>query len=69
MLHMSVITQNGESALMVGARWGNTEGVVELVEAGANVNMQTEVCQYNMYIHVDIVTILQCNVSCIYMCP
>ena len=49
---MCVITQDGESALMKAARWGNTEGVVELVEAGANVNMQTEVCQYESYLHV-----------------
>ena len=43
-LHMSVITQNGESALMKAAREGDTEVVVELVKAGANVDMQNEVC-------------------------
>ena len=42
---MSVITQDGVSALMVGAMEGKTEVVVELVKAGANVDMQTKVCQ------------------------
>ena len=50
-LHMSVITQDGGSALMGAARWGHTEAVVELVKAGANVDMQTEVCQYIYVIH------------------
>ena len=43
-LHMSVITQNGWSALMWAAVRGETEVVVELVKAGANVDMQAEVC-------------------------
>ena len=43
-LHMSVITQRGYSALMRAAWWGNTEVVVELVKAGANVDMQDNVC-------------------------
>ena len=42
-LHMSVITQLGYSALMEAARKGKTE-VVELVKARANVNMQDNVC-------------------------
>ena len=50
-LHMSVITQNGASALMVAAREGKTEAVVELVKAGANVDMQTKVCQYIYVVH------------------
>ena len=48
-LHMSVITQYGASALMLAAGWGKTEAVVELVKAGANVDMQDEVCQYYLY--------------------
>ena len=43
-LHMSVITQDGDSALMKAARWGKTEVIAELVKAGANVDMQTKVC-------------------------
>ena len=43
---MSVITQDGLSALMAAARQGVTEVVVELMKAGAKVDMQTEVCQY-----------------------
>ena len=43
-LHMSVITQDGWSALMAAACWGETEVVVELVKAGANMDMQTKVC-------------------------
>ena len=45
-LHMSVITQGGDSALMIAAREGKTEVVVQLVKAGANVDMQNRVCQY-----------------------
>ena len=43
-LHMSVITQNEWYALMLAARKGKAEVVVELVKAGANVDMHTEVC-------------------------
>ena len=50
-LHMSVITQGGYSALMMAAWKGKTEVVVELVKAGANVDMQNNVCQY-MYIYM-----------------
>ena len=43
-LHMSVITQNGESALMMAARrWGRTKVVSLLLEAGANVHLQNKV--------------------------
>ena len=50
-LHMSVITQNGWSALMFAANEGKTEAVVELVKAGANVDMQNKVCQYIYVVH------------------
>ena len=50
-LHMSVITQDGYSALMAAAGLGKTETVVELVKAGANVDMQNEVCQYIYVVH------------------
>ena len=43
-LHMSDITQWGDSALMGAAMEGKTEVVVELVKAGANVDMQNKVC-------------------------
>ena len=43
-LHMSVITQDGDSALMEAASGGKTEVVVELVKGGATVDMQDEVC-------------------------
>ena len=42
-LHMSVITQEGGSALMWAAREGRTEAVVELVKAGTHVDMQDKV--------------------------
>ena len=53
-LHVSVITQGEVSALMVAAMKGKTKVLLELVKAGANVEMQTEVCQnvfvtYTMY--------------------
>ena len=44
-LHMSVITQAGISVLMMAAIEGKTEVCVELVKAGANVDMQIKVCQ------------------------
>ena len=44
-IHMSVITQRGESALMKGAWEGHTDIVKELVTAGANLNLQDNVCQ------------------------
>ena len=50
-LHMSVTTQWGLSALMWAAMGGETEAVVELVNAGANVDMQDEVCQYIYVVH------------------
>ena len=43
-LHMSVITQDGNSALMGAAMEGKTKVVVELVKAGADVDMQSKVC-------------------------
>ena len=46
--YMSVTTQEGASALMLAAGFGKTEVVVELVKAGANVDMQSKVCQYIM---------------------
>ena len=52
-LHMSVITQRGVSALMFAAVRGKTEAVVELVKAGANVDMQNAVCQY-IYVVYDV---------------
>ena len=48
---MSVITQDGRSALMYATMWGRTEVVVELVKAGANLNLQTTVCQKCIHVH------------------
>ena len=47
------ITQWGWSALMRAAREGETEAVVELVKAGANVDMQSVVrtCTYIVYMY------------------
>ena len=43
-LHMSVITQDGDSALMMAARrWGETEVISLLLKAGANVQLQNKV--------------------------
>ena len=43
-LLMSVITQDGDSALMEAAYRGRAEVVVELVKAGADLNLQNKVC-------------------------
>ena len=42
-LHMSVITQGRESALMMATRKGRTEVVSLLLNAGANLNLQNVV--------------------------
>ena len=42
-MYMSVITQHGITALMWAANQGKTEVIVELVNAGADVDMQNEV--------------------------
>ena len=39
----SVITQSGETALMIAASGGHTEVVVELVKAKANLDLQDKV--------------------------
>ena len=41
---MSVITQNGNSALIWAAYKDYTEVVVELVKAKANLDLQDKVC-------------------------
>ena len=46
MLHISVITQDGWSALYLAVIEGNTEVVQQLVKAGANLDLQDKVCQY-----------------------
>ena len=42
-LHMSIITQDGDSALMMAIRMGMTEVVPLLLEAGANIYQQNKV--------------------------
>ena len=54
-LHMSVITQYGDSALMMAAKNGRTEVVLLLLEAGADIHLLNMVnaseCVYrNMHI-------------------
>ena len=45
-LHMSVITQDRDSALMMAVRKGMTEVVSLLLKAGANTDLQNKVkCQ------------------------
>ena len=41
-----VITQGGNSALILAAMRGETVVVVELVMAGAKMDIQNEVCKY-----------------------
>ena len=42
-LHMSVIAQDGGSALMIAVREGRTEVVSQLLKAGANTDLQNVV--------------------------
>ena len=45
-LHMSVITQDGESALMLAFSEGKTEVVSLLVKAGAALDLQDKVYKH-----------------------
>ena len=54
-LHMSVITQSGNSALIKSTMEGRTKVVVELVKAGANMELQNTVglhctCTHSVYL-------------------
>ena len=40
-LHMSIISQDGVSALMLAAQESHTEVVTQLLEAGANTDLQS----------------------------
>ena len=51
-LHMSVNTQNGDSVLMLAAQEGRTEVVSQLLEAGANTDLQNKV---HVNVHVKVV--------------
>ena len=46
MLHKSVVMQDGYFALLWAAIDGHTEVVQQLVNAGANLDLQNKVCQY-----------------------
>ena len=48
-LHMSVITQDGESVLMEAAQEGMTEVVSLLIKAGANTDLQNNVHKMDSY--------------------
>ena len=42
-LHVSVVTQDGDSALMIAAREGKSKVISLLLKAGANIDLQNEV--------------------------
>ena len=50
-LHMSVITQNGDSPLMEAASWSRTEVVSLLVKAGAALDLQNKVNVWHLSHH------------------
>lgn len=43
---MSVITQNGDSVLMIAARKDNIDIVSLILKAGTNTDLQKKVCIY-----------------------
>ena len=43
-LTLSVTAQDGKTALIEAAWYGNTDVVVELVRGGANLDLQNKVC-------------------------
>ena len=72
---MSVITQDGNSALMRAARLGDTETIKELVKAKANLDLQNNVHIYTTshdvhvhycIIHVHVVTALYRHYFAVY---
>ena len=44
---ISVITQDGETALMRAVKRGHTEVVVEMVKGKANLDLQNKVCDFS----------------------
>ena len=60
-IHVSVISQDGYSALIWAARDGHTEVVVELVMARANLDLQNIIvmCTMNKHTHT-----LSCSEHC-----
>ena len=44
LVRLSFITQDGNTALILASRGYVTEVIVQLVKAGANVNLQNNVC-------------------------
>ena len=65
---MSVIIQDGDSALMRVAYWGHTETVTELVKAKANLDLQNNVwIQCPCTLHVHVVTALYGHYFAVYM--
>ena len=49
---MSIITQKGDSALMKAAYYGWTEVIRKLVKAGADLNLQNDVCILQWIVYV-----------------
>ena len=45
-IHMSIITQGGVTALMKASSEGMTEVVTQLVKAGSALDLQNKVCIY-----------------------
>ena len=60
---MSVITQDGDTALTEAAFQGRTEVVVELINSGATLDLQNNVSQGVISCGNDI----HCTCTCVYM--
>ena len=67
-LYASVITQDGRSALMMAAREGRNNAVVELVKAGANVNLQNKVCHTFIMLLLIHITVTEHTITIETMC-
>ena len=65
---MMYIQWMGDSALMVAARRGETRVVKELVERGADLNLQNKVCRrYMMYMNRMLVCEISIFLYCMYV--
>lgn len=59
-------TQNGVIPLIVSAEWGQTEVARQLLEAGANVNLQNKVQDHDNIANRELHVIYMYVYTCVY---
>ena len=66
-LHMSVITQDGDSALMIAVRQGKTEVVLLLLKGGTNIHLEDKVNFQCACMRRCGLIVVFCGVKCVYI--